>query len=497
MTEKKGLIEAAHEYAGEGIPVFPLYGNKKLPGGHGHHDATTNHNAIDAWGQDNITGLATAYISYTVLDFDIKHGEDPYAELKAWAADKGGYDSRQAAKVRTPSGGEHHIFEGNHPISKAGLLPGLDAKCEKGWVRVPPTDGYEWLTDKPWEMDTATLPEWFGQLEHNATAGVELPAIDGIQEGNRNDSLAQALGIQRKKGMDANELVTYALGWNQQIASPLPRAEVLQVAVGMVRYEQGTDRDYQEQQSPDDSDVKVTMADMYGMDFPPDIPILGPINQGKIVMFIAPTGSGKTFFAHALAESIATGTHLSHWRCDKAHEVVVVDGEMTGTDLVRIGRDLGNVGNYEVIGNALLKDKQINLMLPQWQDWLIEKIGSPELVLFDNMYSLFPTTHELSSISAEYMQVIQGFLVRLKQRNITSILFDHPGKSGKQFGTSAKTWGCDVVGAMSRDKSEGFEEGQAGFYLSFKGEDGGKVRGRFTNDHSTSKWLLDGVWKAY
>jgi hypothetical protein len=241
-----------------------------------------------------------------------------------------------------------------------------------------------------------------------------------------------------------------------------------------------------------------TMADLYAMDFPPDIPIIGPILRGKVSMFVAPTGSGKTFFCHGLAEAASTGTTMSHWRCSKAHNVAVVDGEMTGTDLVRIGQSLKNTGMYRVVTNALMAGKQMNLMEIEWQDWLIAALGPVDIIFFDNLYSLFTATPDCTSASAEYMQRIQGFLNRLKMLDISTVVFDHPTKSGTQYGSAAKAWGADLIGMMDRSsKSEEFEEGQAGFYLSFKGEDGGKVRGEFTGDHARSKWLLEDRWKAY
>jgi hypothetical protein len=328
--------------------------------------------------------------------------------------------------------------------------------------------GEEWLIHCPVHEDK-TASAYIRE-----TDGVLLWHCFGCEDKEGLRLAIEATGLYKYKSGDSADNLKHGAAWDNWKAN-LSDDEVEDIQPGVT-----------------------TMAELYKMDFPPDIPIIGPILKGKVSMFVAPTGSGKTFFAHGIAEAASTGTTMSHWRCSKAHDVVLVDGELTGTDLVRIGKALKNVGNYRVISNALMGGQTINLMNDEWQGWLINTVAQADIVLFDNMYSLFPTTPDLKSTSVEYMQVMQAFLNRLKQQDIASIIFDHPAKSGGQFGTAAKAWGADLIGMMNRkDKSEEFTEGQAGFYLSFKGEDGGKVRGEFTGDHAESKWLLEERWKAY
>src|SRR5215210_9347017 len=133
------LLKAALAYAGRGVPVFPCEPGAKRPlTRNGHWDATTDRRTIERWwGRQpsaNI-GLPTGKKSgIVVLDVDV---------------DDGGLES--LAKL-----------EG------AGLLgPGLDVRCEGGYVVVPPSrthGAYEWADRSPlakasWltERDGATL----------------------------------------------------------------------------------------------------------------------------------------------------------------------------------------------------------------------------------------------------------------------------------------------------------------------------------------------------
>ena len=236
----------------------------------------------------------------------------------------------------------------------------------------------------------------------------------------------------------------------------------------------------------------ITMADVCAQDWPPDEPLIGPINRGKIVMFVAPTGVGKTFLAHSLADAMSEGKTCGKWPAKGSHTVTVVDGEMSGTDFVRIKHTVNVEGNYRLIASSLQRAR-INLMEEFWQDWLFERVCDQDCVIFDNMYSLFPTTENVKSTGAEYMTIVQGLIDRLKHEGTTSILFDHTGKSGTQFGSASKTWGCDLVGMMLRGPKDDFEQGVAGFNLSFAGEDQGKCRGQWIPSlHNRLRWVLAG-----
>ena len=241
----------------------------------------------------------------------------------------------------------------------------------------------------------------------------------------------------------------------------------------------------------------VTMADIRQTDFPPEIRYLGPIYRAKIGMFVAPTGSGKTFFCHALADSLSSGYSLAHWGSQQKCRVAVVDGEMTGMDLRRIGDDLDLAGEYAVFGAYGTEGGYINLMDPVTQKWILGRLEGFDVVLFDNVYSLFPTTEKVASITAEYGQALTAFFLQLKMNGISAYAFDHPAKSGAQFGTITKSWGLDLLGIMTRPKGE-FDEGFAGFDLSFRSEDGGKVRGWFDGEiHRKMRWKLESMrWQT-
>jgi hypothetical protein len=497
MTEKKALLEAAHEFAGEGIPIFPLYGKYRLPApdSHGHLDATTNAQQIDTWANTPITGLGTPWAIYFAIDLDIKHGEQPLDELKRYAADKGGYDYRDCAVVKTPSGGEHHIYSGHYAVSKNGVLPGVDLKCIDGWTRVPPTAGYTWETDKPWEIDPPSVPDWIPDLA--ALSKKQGAAdFDDIQEGNRNDSLASYLGAQRRYGMDADTLYTLALGWNERIADALGDDELRQVVRSIAGYT--PEVDLAEPPADDDDGVQriFTANEIMELELPIPRILIGPLDEYSQTWLIAPKSTGKTFFGHGIAHALSNGQPMGDWVCTAKGKVTVVDGEMPPHSIKRVLETVGG-GDYRIIANCF-RDDPFNLMQPTHQDWLLDQLRGDDLVIFDNVFSLFPTTVDLTSTGAEYAQALNAFLQRLRGEYIASLLFDHPGKLGGAFGSSRLMLRADNIGVMSREVGEGHVEGKAGFYLSFKNEDGGRVRGEFKSTyHGSNKWILDGHWRVY
>jgi hypothetical protein len=498
MTDKKSPLWWGQMYADNDIPVAPLIGPNHTHIGGGYLKATTDKSIIEGWcNKYEVAGWQANLKQWTVVDVDDHPGADGPANMAAFLAEHGIDDAllKDTPSLKTKTGeGRHYWFSTPFDTRKIGAIKGVDI-IENPYL--PPYTGYTWEVE-PWEGEYIDLPEAFKAVvrEQSTGEGKQLPPLENVQQGNRNESLAKYLGQQRHYGASEDELLTYALGWNQRIDDPLPIDEVRAVAHSVARYKPGVDREQAESEAPPENDKSLSMFDLMDQDYPPDIPIIGPINAGKIAMLVAPTGSGKSFLAHSLAEAAATAQRVRSWPCMAKHKVLLIDGELTGGDLKRMGMVLGITGMYDVMWNK--PDTPVmNLMDSKWQDYIFEIARHYQLVIFDNLYSLFPTTNDLSSISAEYMQTVQRLLTRLRTVNTTSLVFDHIGKSGKQFGTSAKTWGCDLVGMMTREDGQ-FEDGQAGFWMTFKGEDGGKIRGQYdTNLHGNSKWLLkSGRWDS-
>jgi hypothetical protein len=163
-------LEVAQQWAAEGVAAFPVLighnANGKLtknpvPGSHGHRDATTDVDQLNAMfdraavpdGQHLAVGLVPGSADMIVVDIDCKGAADGFAT----AAEVGVPDG---FTVTTPSGGEHRWFR--KPVAgRIGNLsaPGIDVRADAGFVVAPgtttPWGSWETVCDA---SDITTLP---------------------------------------------------------------------------------------------------------------------------------------------------------------------------------------------------------------------------------------------------------------------------------------------------------------------------------------------------
>jgi len=221
------LREAALEYVGQGLPVFPLRPRSKVPfaDGHGFKDATNDPAVTEArWRAhpDANIGLATGR-GIDVLDVDGPEGEKALAELvsRRWPLPP-------TSEVRTgrAEGGRHLYFlSAGWPNTASKLGPKLDTKGLGGYVILPPSvhptgSLYEWTCAAP----AAPAPPWLTQkllatppaavveprasrpipsLDRYVAAAVRsaLEHVSGAPEGTRNETLnAEAFSMGQLVG---------------------------------------------------------------------------------------------------------------------------------------------------------------------------------------------------------------------------------------------------------------------------------------------------------
>ncbi len=154
---------------------------------HGFHDATTAPDQIAAWWTEHPTasiGIATGD-GLCVVDIDpAKNGAASHAACVATLSDLG-----PTLTVRTGSGGLHHYYTTTTriPCSTSRLGPGVDVRCDGGYVVAPPsvhTSGgrYAWEGDRDAPLAPLT-PAWVTAMHPpvrverpSATFGVTDPA---------------------------------------------------------------------------------------------------------------------------------------------------------------------------------------------------------------------------------------------------------------------------------------------------------------------------------
>jgi hypothetical protein len=169
-------LDAALEYARDGIPVFPTNPLDKKPlTPNGFKDATTNEVQVRAWWQKwpnamvaAPTGSASGMWALD-LDIDPAKGVDGAAAFRHLLAAHG--EIPKILMTVTPRGGRHLIFswDSKNAIrnSASKIAPGVDVRGEGGYVCLPPSrnaNGGSYRRDPDGGEEAAIAPDWLIEL---------------------------------------------------------------------------------------------------------------------------------------------------------------------------------------------------------------------------------------------------------------------------------------------------------------------------------------------
>jgi len=192
--------------------------------------------------------IVTGKISrLVVLDIDIVHHGDE--SLRALEREHGAMPRTVTAV--TGSGGRHFYFA--HPggvvRNRAGLMRGIDLRGDGGCVVAPPSvhrSGKRYVWKKghaPGEVVLSPLPPWLlalvrggkTQSTHSPTHWRSL-VREGVNEGERNATLASLAGHLFHRGIDAEVALELLLTWNRvRCHPPLSDHEVARVVESIAR----------------------------------------------------------------------------------------------------------------------------------------------------------------------------------------------------------------------------------------------------------------------
>jgi hypothetical protein len=142
------MLDAALEFARQGIPVFPCRNDDKAPiTPHGFKDATTDEKQIKLWWTQYpsaMIGMPTGKASGRWIldsDLDLNKAIDGPKKLAELIAKKGALPKTPTCS--TPRGGTHHHFAWTEALgitnSRGALPDGLDVRGEGGYVILPPS----------------------------------------------------------------------------------------------------------------------------------------------------------------------------------------------------------------------------------------------------------------------------------------------------------------------------------------------------------------------
>jgi len=184
------------------------------------------------WPNANV-GIVTGQISnLVVIDVDpAHHGEDSLSGLVAR------FGALPLTVTANSGGGGRHLYFSApaDPVpvrSRVGVAPGIDVRAEGGMVVAPPSKHpsggrYHWITDASAPDIPAPLPRWLirlvqssrPQAGHGASYWRTL-AANGVEEGQRNSSIASFTGHLLWCGVDLEVIKELLLCWNQVRARP-------------------------------------------------------------------------------------------------------------------------------------------------------------------------------------------------------------------------------------------------------------------------------------
>ncbi|MFC6201256.1 bifunctional DNA primase/polymerase [Lactiplantibacillus nangangensis] len=248
MTQSDTQARAL-KLARDGLPVFPLSSNSKVPlkGTKGYLDATTDIATLAGWFEHvpraNL-GMRLDAASLLVVDVD-RHGvTDGVATLKQLNQD-GKQLPADTYIEKTPNNGLHYFFTVAEKLSirrKVNLYPSIDVLHDFVLIAPSVIDGRHYEAIEP-VNSIKPVPQWLLRdllpsqrmnetPEHASNirktwAGRLLDElVTGTSEGNRNSYLASVLGKILNTGCQSETaygLLQYA---NDQLQPPLPDKEV-------------------------------------------------------------------------------------------------------------------------------------------------------------------------------------------------------------------------------------------------------------------------------
>lgn len=350
-------LDAALAYACEGLAVFPLAPNTKIPlTDHGFKDAVTDEKQIREWwgkNPDANVAIATGAMSggLVVVDLDVKDNKNGISEFKKWI-DENHLFIPDTPKAKTWSGGEHYLFKSSIPTPcKTDWLPGVDVRGDGGYIVAPPSEingfFYEWvvslydkeIVDEDQDEDVYTLIQDIRtdnkpQRKENAVDASTVFALpDSIQKGGRNDTITRYVGSLQRAGYGDFEILDKAREANARLCKPPMSAKELEGIVrSVLRYEKGSPKTEQQKSGQSEkTDIKFDFelmddtdsANSYSKkDIKDLIAYIGtdaevPLLVEGTCVLAAKTKLGKSWFCTNLCWSLATGRDFLGYKTRK------------------------------------------------------------------------------------------------------------------------------------------------------------------------------------
>lgn len=187
-----------------------------------------------------------------------------------------------------------------------------------------------------------------------------------------------------------------------------------------------------------------TMKDLLKRNLSKPETILTPwLCIGESALVSAKAGVGKTFFGMEIVKAMTlTGSAFAgRWSCGEPRRVVYLDGEMGAAAMKDRGEMLKLDTEFFLYVDALAQEGTVGINLAELrsQDAVMEllKRHKAEVLIIDNLATLYRSGE--SPNSAEYMDALNHFILRLRKEKIAVVIID-----GNAAESAKKGRGCSL-----------------------------------------------------
>ena len=215
----KTLVEAALEWAADGIPVFPCAPTKRPMTQNGFYDASTDPVVVKQMfslaGEDALIGARMGEASgLFAVDLDIyKSGEEGAAAQQYMAQLIADGLLPDTQRHRTMSGGLHLIYQSKHGYPNCNPSKGVEIKGEGGYVILPPSRGYSIEDDAGFRMAPKALVEALLHAKRQHTEKDVDTHVNSITAGqDLHDSITSIAAKMFRQGRSSGEVADRIFG---------------------------------------------------------------------------------------------------------------------------------------------------------------------------------------------------------------------------------------------------------------------------------------------
>ena len=138
----------------------------------------------------------------------------------------------------------------------------------------------------------------------------------------------------------------------------------------------------------------------------------------------------------------------------EGHRVLYVDGEMGVADFqARLSAALAGAqipDGFRVLSSRVL-GRNLKLETPEEQMFVLREVKDAEVVVFDNLHALFPSSLQAGPESCEKLNQMVD---RLHLAGKTVILVHHSSRGGASFGSSVKELGLELKLKVTRKERD-------------------------------------------